>query len=69
MNPILYIKTRLILSQKRKQLARIQHWIWELNDQVESGKKALHYWHQKADQLECEIASLEPADQIVRGLT
>lgn len=66
MNPIAYTIQRLALASKRRKLAKLNDWIAQLHDQVDSGQQALRYWNAKRERLEAQILCLEAPDEIVR---
>ena len=67
MNPIAYIKQRIALHRKLKELKRVEHWIWQCRDQIASGQAELQRAERKQRQLHAEIALLTPPDEIVRN--
>ncbi len=66
MNIALYIARRLMLARKRSQLRGLNNWIFQVTDQIESGKEYLAKAQKKASKLEAEILALEPPDEIAR---
>lgn len=61
-----YIKTRIELFRKRRELKRIRQFLFVLDDQVKSGQASIRYWEARQHQLHAEIALLTPPDEIVR---
>ncbi len=66
MTVALYIANRLRLARKRSQLRGINDWIFQVTDQIESGKEYLARAQKKAAKLEAEILAMEPPEEIAR---
>lgn len=69
MNMLRLITNRIQLSRKRRKLREVQHWIWQVQDQIESGQAALSKAKLRESQLEAEIFGLETPDEIVRRVS
>lgn len=66
MNILAYAVNQLALWRKNRELAKLDHFIWAVEDQVHSGAKLLAKLRERRNQIEAEKFALEPPDEIVR---
>lgn len=64
MSIISYIKNEFQLRRKQSELKKVEHWIWELRDQITSGNEAMQRAELQQAKLHAEIALLTPPDEL-----